>query len=47
MVTLKDAKLFICNNCGYKGIRWNENITCKICGKEGRLVKQLKKEDEK
>lgn len=35
-----NPKMFTCE-CGYLGIRWNENIICK-CGKEGKLTELTK-----
>ena len=25
-------------DCGYKGIRWNNNLSCKLCGLERKVV---------
>lgn len=43
MDPLKKFKWFECE-CGYYSVRSNNNQHCKKCGKEGRLIKLIKKE---
>lgn len=43
---MNNLKMFICDNCGYQGLRNNDNKICRQCGKEGRLVKVIIKNSE-
>ena len=36
-----NAYFFKCS-CGYEGIRWRKNTTCKRCKREGKLIKLIK-----
>jgi hypothetical protein len=41
MENKQEFKEFRCK-CGYVGIRTNDNLICKRCGKEGKLIELLK-----
>lgn len=43
---MNQPKLFVCE-CGYQGIRWNDNTFCRVCERQGKLIEKLEdKKDE-